>query len=305
MFSAVRHAVVPAAGRGTRFLPLTKTIPKEMLPLLARPTIEYVIQEATEAGISDVLLISRSGKESMVDYFDVSPELEEHLLRIGKREELAAITAYLDQAKVFVVRQGMLNGLGHAVLQARSHVGNNPFAVLLPDDILWPDDPVLEQMCKVREHLGGSVVALMKVAPEEAVNYGSAAVKPVENLSFEEIGLEADSVFKITEVVEKPPKEAVLSEYAVAGRYVLDPVVFETLENLPPGQGGEIQLTDAMRALIRVSPQEGGGLHGVVISGDRFDTGTPLGYLQTYISFALKDPELGSPLREFLRQLQL
>ncbi len=303
MFSPVKHAVVPAAGRGTRFLPLTKAVPKEMLPLLARPMIDYVVQEATDAGIADVLLISRRGKDSVIDFFDVDPELEEFLLRIGDRQKLQLISTYLDQARVFALRQGRPKGLGHAVLQAKTHVGNQPFAVLLPDDILWPGDPLLQQMCQVREKLGGSVVGLLRVSPEQAVNYGSAAVQPVEDID----GLAelTGQVFNITEMVEKPSKEAVLSEYAVAGRYVLDPIVFEILENLPPGRAGEIQLTDALRALIRVAPKDGGGVYGVVLQGERFDTGTPIGYLQAAISFALKDPHLGQELSEFLKNLDL
>lgn len=305
VFSTVHHAVVPAAGRGTRFLPLTKAVPKEMLPLLARPTIDYVVQEATDAGIEDVLLISRSGKESVVDYFDTDPELEQYLQQAGNQAALAAINTYADQARVFAVRQGNPRGLGHAVLQARSHVGDNPFAVLLPDDILWPGDPLLKQMCRVREQCGGSVVALMKVTPEQAVNYGSAAVETVTDLPFAELGLPAGTVFKITDIVEKPPLEAVLSEYAVAGRYVLDPVVFDILETLSPGRGGEIQLTDALQELIRKPADQGGGLYGVVLQGERFDTGTPAGYLQAYISFALRDPNLGPAVRDFLRGLSL
>ncbi len=303
----VRHAVVPAAGRGTRFLPATKTVAKEMLPIVDRPAIEYIVEEATSAGISDVLLVTSSSKHAVEDHFDAVPELEDALRRAGKDELLAAIDRYRDLARIHTVRQGRPLGLGHAVYQARAHVGNHPFAVLLPDDLMHPEDPLLDKMIAVRERLGGSVVALLEVTPEQATAYGSADVTPVDLAAsgLDDIpGLAQGDVFTLNDVVEKPPIDEVLSNYATVGRYVFDPAIFPILETLPPGRGGEIQLTDAFARLIDVSPEDGGGVVGVVVRGRRFDTGDKLGFLEATVSLGLEHPELGERFATFLNDLR-
>lgn len=300
----VTHAVVPAAGRGTRFLPATKSVPKEILPLVDKPAIQYVAEEATAAGITDFLIITSGSKHAVEDHFDAIPELEAALEKSGKTKQLEEINAYLQLARMHTVRQGHPLGLGHAVLQARQHVGNQPFAVMLPDDIMHPEDPLLQKMIAVREALGGSVVALLEVTPQQATAYGSAAVTPFAQTPANYIKLpqvpEAD-VFRLDDVVEKPALEDVLSEYATVGRYVFDPKIFEILETLPPGRGGEIQLTDAFRRLIDVPAEEGGGVWGVVVRGRRFDSGDKLGYLQAQVELGLEHPELGADFAAYLQ----
>ncbi|MDO5720481.1 MAG: UTP--glucose-1-phosphate uridylyltransferase [Actinomycetaceae bacterium] len=306
--SPVTHAVVPAAGRGTRFLPATKAIPKEMLPVVDRPAIEYVAQEATDAGITDLLIISSHSKHAVEDHFDAVPDLEDALRTSGKTELLDSINRYRQLARIHSVRQGHPQGLGHAVYQARQHVGERPFAVLLPDDLMHPEEPILRKMLQVRERLGGSVVALLEVTPQQATAYGSADVSevPLAKAGLSDIeGLADGDVFRLNRVVEKPPIDEVLSEYATVGRYVFDPAIFPILETLEPGRGGEIQLTDAFAKLIDVPVEEGGGVYGVVIRGRRFDTGDKLGYLQALVSLGVEDPELGPPLRQFIQQMGL
>ncbi len=298
----VRHAVVPAAGRGTRFLPATKAVPKEMLAIVDRPAIEYVVREATEAGIDDMLFVTRTGKEAIEAHFDADPGLEGDLAKAGKDDLIALATEYLHLARTHSVRQGHPLGLGHAVLQARHHVGDAPFAVMLPDDLMHPDSTLLKSLIQVRQALGGSVVALLRVTPEQATAYASTAVTalPIP----EGVDLPAGGLMRIDKVVEKPPLEEVMSEYAVVGRYVFDPAIFEELEVIEPGRGGEYQLTDGFARLIDRSVDDGGGLCGVVIEDRRFDTGDKLGYLEANVALALEDPELGPGLREFiLREL--
>lgn len=305
---SVTHGVVPAAGRGTRFLPATKAIPKEMLPVVDRPAIEYVAQEATDAGLTDLLIISSSTKHAIDDHFDAVPDLEEALEKGGKTELLEAINRYQSLARIHSVRQGHPKGLGHAVYQARQHVGDQPFAVLLPDDLMHPEDPLLRKMLQVRERLGGSVVALLEVTPEQATAYGSADVTPVslDEAGLAEIeGLGEDDVYRLNRVVEKPPIDQVLSKYATVGRYVFDPAIFPILETLEPGRGGEIQLTDAFAKLIDVPVGEGGGVHGVVVRGRRFDTGDKLGYLQALVTLGLEHPTFGPELKQYIEQLGL
>lgn len=295
----VRHAVVPAAGRGTRFLPVTKAVPKEMLPIAGRPSIDYIVAEATEAGIDDVLFVTRTGKEAIEAHYDADPALEAELERGNKTELLAKANQYLERARVHSVRQGHPLGLGHAVLQARAHVGDAPFAVLLPDDIMHPDSPQLRQMIQAYGHLGCSVVALLKVGPDLMQAYSTAAIEPVEVP--EGVDIAEGNLVRITAVKEKPKPEEFLSEYAVVGRYVFHPAIFDKLETLEPGAGGEYQLTDAFGKLIDVPVQQGGGLYGVIIDSPRFDTGDPLGYLQANIALALEDPATSEGLAEFIR----
>lgn len=304
--ASVRHGVIPAAGRGTRFLPMTKAIPKEMLPIVDRPAIELVVEEATQAGLDDLLLISAAQKQMIEDHFDAVPDLEAALREGEKWELLASIERYQDFARIHSVRQGHPRGLGHAVYQARHHVDDAPFAVLLPDDLMHPEDPVLEKMIAVREQIGGSVVALLEVTPQQATAYGSADVTtiPLASNGLDGIeGLNDGDVFRLNKIVEKPPVDEVLSEYASVGRYVLDPKVFEILETLPPGRGGEIQLTDSFQSLIETPEDQGGGVTGVVIRGRRFDTGDKLGYLQAVVEMGIEDPQLGGEFRALLKGL--
>ncbi|MDO4258997.1 MAG: UTP--glucose-1-phosphate uridylyltransferase [Actinomycetaceae bacterium] len=296
----VSHAVVPSAGRGTRFLPITKAVPKEMLPIVDRPAIEYVVREATEAGIDDMLFVTRTGKESIEAHFDADPGLEGDLIKAGKDKLLALANEYRDLARVHSVRQGHPLGLGHAVLQAKKHVGQAPFAVMLPDDLMHPDSVLLKRLIEVRRALGGSVVALLRVTPEQATAYASTAVTtlPIP----EGVNLEEGQLMRIDKVVEKPPVEEVMSEYAVVGRYVFDPAIFDELEVIEPGSGGEYQLTDGFARLIDRPAEEGGGLYGVVIEDRRFDTGDKLGYLEANVALALEHPELGPKLREYLQE---
>ena len=306
--ASVRHGVIPAAGRGTRFLPMTKAVPKEMLPIVDRPAIELVVEEATQAGLDDLLLISAAQKQMIEDHFDAVPDLEAALREGQKWDLLASVERYLDFARIHSVRQGHPRGLGHAVFQARHHVGGAPFAVLLPDDLMHPEDPVLEKMIAVREQIGGSVVALLEVTPQQATAYGSADVTaiPLASNGLDGIeGLNDGDVFRLNKIVEKPPIDEVLSEYASVGRYVLDPKVFEILETLPPGRGGEIQLTDSFQTLIETPEDQGGGVTGVVIRGRRFDTGDKLGYLQAVVELGIEDPVLGDEFRALLKGLNL
>ncbi len=295
----VVHAVVPAAGRGTRFLPITKSVPKEMLPIVDRPSIEYIVEEATESGITDMLFVTRANKQSIEDYFDAEPGLEADLAKAGKTAALDVVNEYKRFARIHSVRQGRPLGLGHAVLQARHHIGDAPFAVLLPDDLMEPGAKLLRRMIEVRQALGGSVVALMRVTPEQATAYASTAVTPLPIP--EGVNLDEGDLMRIDEVVEKPPLDEVKSEYAVIGRYLLDPAVFNALEQIEPGAGGEYQLTDAYAKMIDLDPDQGGGLYGVVVNERRFDTGDKLGYLEANIALALADPELGPALREYIR----
>lgn len=295
----VRHAVVPAAGRGTRFLPATKAVPKEMLPIAGRPSIDYIVAEATEAGIEDILFVTRTGKEAIEAHYDADPALEAELARGNKTDLLAKANQYLERARVHSVRQGHPLGLGHAVLQARYHVGNAPFAVLLPDDIMHPDSPQLRQMIEAQEVLGGSVVALLKVGPELMQAYSTAAIETIEIP--EGLDVAEGNLVRITAVKEKPKPDEFLSEYAVVGRYVFNPAIFDKLATLEPGAGGEYQLTDAFGKLVDVPAEEGGGLYGVIIDTPRYDTGDPLGYLEANIALALEDPATAEGLAQFIR----
>jgi UTP--glucose-1-phosphate uridylyltransferase len=263
----VRKAVIPAAGLGTRFLPATKATPKEMLPVVDKPAIQYVVEEAVAAGLDDVLFITGRSKRPLEDHFDRNLELEEVLRAKGDSQRLASVTESTDLARIHYVRQGDPLGLGHAVLVAENHVGGEPFAVLLGDDLIDPRDPVLGAMADVRRRHGGSVVCLMRVPRETISLYGCPAVVATD---------EAD-VVTVTDLVEKPEVAAAPSDFAVIGRYLLDPAVFDVLKSTPPGRGGEIQLTDALRTLASMPASEGGGVHGYVFHGRRYDTGDDLG----------------------------
>lgn len=289
---SVTKAVIPAAGLGTRFLPATKATPKEMLPVVDRPAIQYVVEEAIRAGLNDVLMITGRNKRALEDHFDRVPVLEQQLAEQGKDALLASVVATNEMGgDLHYVRQGDPKGLGHAVLRAKRHVGDEAFAVLLGDDLIDEKEDLLARMVEVQERTGGSVVALMEV-PREAISaYGAAAIEAVEG---------EDGFVRITGLVEKPAADEAPSNYAVIGRYVLSPKVFEVLENTAPGRGGEIQLTDALQTLAQ-GEGEGEGVYGVVFSGRRFDTGDKLSYLKANVILAAERPEFGDDLRAWLK----
>lgn len=282
---AIRKAVIPAGGLGTRFLPATKAVPKEMLPVVDIPAIQYVVAEAVRAGLTDIVMVTGRGKGALEDHFDQAVELEQTLEAKGDKDKLALVRSATDLADVHYVRQGEPRGLGHAVLSAAAHVGHEPFAVLLGDDLIDERDPLLEQMVAVQQAEGGSVVALMEVPHDQISLYGCAAVSGTGD------------VVTITGLVEKPSAEEAPSDLAIIGRYVLSPTVFEVLRRTAPGRGGEIQLTDALQELIALEP-----VHGVVFRGRRYDTGDRLDYVKTVIRLASERDDLGPPLLSWLRE---
>ena len=289
--ATVRKAVIPAAGLGTRFLPATKATPKEMLPVVDKPAIQYVVEEAVAAGLDDVLFITGRSKRPLEDHFDRNYELEHTLKAKGDHERLDLVNESTELARIHYVRQGDPLGLGHAVLTAESFAGGEPFAVLLGDDLIDPRDPVLPRMLEVRERFGGSVVCLMEVPHAQISLYGCVATTPTDD---------AD-VLCVTDLVEKPAVDEAPSDFAVIGRYLLDPAVFDVLHATQPGRGGEIQLTDALRVLASMPAGNGGGVHGVVFTGRRYDTGDRLSYLQATIRLASEREDLGPALRDWLK----
>ena len=289
---AVRKAVIPAAGLGTRFLPATKATPKEMLPVVDKPAIQYVVEEAVAAGLDDVLFITGRSKRPLEDHFDRNHELEQVLRDKGDFARLATVTESTDLALIHYVRQGDPLGLGHAVLLAENHVGGEPFAVLLGDDLIDPRDPVLTRMMEIRQELGGSVICLMVVPRDQISLYGCPAV----------ISTDDDDVVVVTDLIEKPDVAAAPSTYAVIGRYILDAAVFDVLRTTPPGRGGEIQLTDALRTLATMPRESGGGVHGFVFHGRRYDTGDRLSYIQAVVRLACERDDIGPELRTWLAE---
>ena len=285
----VRKAVIPVAGLGTRFLPATKATPKEMLPVVDKPAIQYVIEEAVDAGLQDVLMITGRNKRPPEDHFDRVDGLEAALAQKGDDKKLAAVRHPSELADIHYVRQGDPKGLGHAVLKGRQHVGNEPFAVLLGDDLIDERSPILPKMIEVAEKTGGSVVALMEVPPEAIHLYGCAAVETTAD----------DEVVKVTGLVEKPATEDAPSNLAIIGRYVLAPEIFDVLETTKPGRGNEIQLTDALQELA--GDDEGHGVYGVVFKGARYDTGDKLDYLKAVVQIACDREDLGDDLKAWLR----
>ncbi len=284
MSQRVRKAVIPAAGLGTRFLPATKAQPKEMLPLVDKPAIQYVVEEAVAVGITDIHVITGRGKRSLEDHFDRSFELEYYLEEGGKLAELAEMRRIAEMAEIHYVRQGEPRGLGHAVLVASEHVGNLPFAVLLGDDIMHPDSGVLAGMLAVYERYGHSVVALKEVPAEDISSYGCAAVTALE-----------ENIVKVDDLVEKPAQDEAPSNLAVMGRYVFGPEIFEVLAETKPGRGGEIQLTDAIKALGEHEP-----VYGWTFREGRFDVGNKLDYLEATVELALEREDIGPAFRRFL-----
>ncbi|WP_330239224.1 UTP--glucose-1-phosphate uridylyltransferase GalU [Streptomyces sp. NBC_00525] len=287
----ISKAVIPAAGLGTRFLPATKATPKEMLPVVDKPAIQYVVEEAVAAGLHDVLMVTGRNKRPLEDHFDRNYELESALTRKGDADRLRKVRESTDLATMHYVRQGDPKGLGHAVLCAEPHVGDEPFAVLLGDDLIDPRDPLLTRMTEIQEREGGSVIALMEVPPAMIRQYGCAAVEPTPD---------AD-VVRITGLVEKPEPADAPSNLAVIGRYVLDPAVFGILRRTEPGRGNEIQLTDALQ-LLAEDEKAGGPVHGVVFKGRRYDTGDRSDYLRAIVRLACEREDLGPEFRSWLRR---
>jgi UTP--glucose-1-phosphate uridylyltransferase len=296
----VTKAVVPVAGLGTRFLPATKVTPKVMMPVVDKPAIQYVVEEAVSAGLRNVLLITGEGQHSIADHFERALDLEARLAARGNQKALAAVRAPSELASVSYVRQDAPRGLGHAVYCAADHVGDEPFAVLLGDDLIDKKDDLLSRMIAARNRYGGSIVALMEVPSDQVSSYGCAAFKPTDD---------ADIV-AVTDLVEKPDVSEAPSNWIVIGRYVCDPLIFSVLRDTPAGRGGEIQLTDALRTLAiadRGSTSDGGGVHGVLFRGRRYDTGNKQDFLRTTVEFACARPDLAPEfvpwLRDYLKTL--
>jgi UTP--glucose-1-phosphate uridylyltransferase len=281
-----RKAVIPAAGLGTRFLPATKAVPKELLPVVDTPAMEYVVAEAARVGLTDVLVVTGRGKEAIADHFDRAPELEAVLEKKGDAERLAAVRRSAELAAVHFIRQGTPRGLGHAVLCAEAFVGEEVFAVLLGDDMLDERDELLRPMLDVQAAHGGSVVALLEVPRHSISLYGCVAAEPSER----------EGVVRVSDLVEKPAPEDAPSNLAIIGRYVLAPSVFPVLRETPPGRGGEIQLTDALRSLV----ERGEPVHGVVFRGRRYDTGDRGDYLRAIVQLACERPDIGPEFRNWL-----
>ncbi|UIJ34888.1 UTP--glucose-1-phosphate uridylyltransferase GalU [Allobranchiibius sp. GilTou73] len=288
----VHKAVIPAAGLGTRFLPATKAIPKEMLPVVDKPAIQYVVEEAIRAGCDNILTITGRNKSAMENHFDRHWELEQALERKGDELRLDRVRKSANLGNVHFIRQGEPLGLGHAVLCARPHVGDEPFAVLLGDDLIDETEDLLERMIAARGTYGGSVVALMEVPKDQVQLYGCADVEPIEG--------ERDLV-RVKSLVEKPEPGEAPSNLAIIGRYVLDPAIFDALEKTEPGRGGEIQLTDAMLKLTDPGVP-GGGVTGVIFRGNRYDTGDRLDYLKAVVRLAARHRDFGDTFRDWVRE---
>ncbi len=290
----VRKAVLPAAGWGTRFLPATKAQPKEMLPLVDKPVIQYAVEEAVAAGIEQVIIVTSSQKRAIEDHFDRSFELEHLLEEKGEIEKLRQVRHITDLAQVAYIRQKEQLGLGHAVLMAKDLIGHEPFAVILPDDVVIADRPCIGQLIHAYQEHHGSVVAVMEVPPEETCRYGVIGGEPVGGSS------DGDRTYKVSQLVEKPAPGTAPSNLAVVGRYVLTPKIFDKLEQTQRGSGGEIQLTDAIHALMDEQ-----SVFGYAFEGKRYDAGTTMGWLQASVELALQRPEFGGAFREYLRTLDL
>ncbi|MGH9024104.1 MAG: UTP--glucose-1-phosphate uridylyltransferase GalU [Acidimicrobiia bacterium] len=287
MRARVRKAVIPAAGLGTRFLPATKSQPKEMLPVVDKPTIQYVVEEAVRAGITDILVITGRGKRAIEDHFDRNFELEFYLERAGRTDVLAQVQLVSEMADIHYIRQRDPRGLGHAISVARSHMGEEPFAVLLGDDIMVDDSRLLNSMLDVYERYGRSVVAVQEVPREEISSYGSIAPEPVE-----------ENLVRIRSIVEKPRPEDAPSNLAVIGRYIFTPEIFEALDQIQPGAGGELQLTDAIGLLLGSQT-----IYGLVFEQGRYDIGKRIDFLRATVELALDRPDLSPEFQDFLVDL--
>ena len=290
MTTRVTKAVIPAAGLGTRFLPATKALPKEMLPVVDKPAIQYVVEEAVSAGLADVLMIIGRNKNALANHFDRVTELELNLAKKGDTQRLEKVNESSELADIHFLRQGDPKGLGHAVLRAKRHVGHEPFAVLLGDDLIDARDVLLERMLDEQDKRNATIIALMEVDPDSIHMYGAAAVEATDD---------AD-VVRVTGLVEKPAREDAPSNLAIIGRYVLKPEVFEILERTEPGKGGEIQLTDALQELA--ADPNGPGVYGVVFRGRRYDTGDRVEYIKAIVQLAADREDLGPELRPWFKE---
>ncbi len=283
----IRKAVIPAAGLGTRVLPLTKAMPKEMLPIVDKPAIQYIVEEAVAAGITDILIITNRGKGVIEDHFDHNIELEQRLQATGKTEVLDELLRLNQLANISFIRQKETKGLGHAVACARSFVGDEPFAVLYGDDVIIGDDPACGQLCRAYEQYGLGVCGIKQVSPEQVQKYCSLKVDALQ-----------DNLYRVSDMIEKPTPDKVMSLFSILGRCVLPPTIFDILDHIPAGAGGEIQLTDAMRKLAVID-----GMIGVDFTGTRYDMGNKLGILQATCEVALKHPELSADFTAYLKEL--
>ncbi|MEM7246564.1 MAG: UTP--glucose-1-phosphate uridylyltransferase GalU [Acidobacteriota bacterium] len=283
----VKKAVIPVAGLGTRLLPATKAIPKELVPVVSKPAVQWVVESAVESGIEEIIFVNSAGKQAIEDHFDGNAELERTLESKGKTALHEAVVKTRNLAKVASVRQHAPLGLGHAVLQARQVVGDAPFAVILPDELVCGEKPALAQCLEAAEATDGPVIGIVEVPKEDVFRYGIVAA--------EEHG---ETTRRITDMVEKPPVEEAPSNLAITGPYVLSPEVFDLIAATEPGSGGEIQITDALRQLAQQRP-----VHGRFIEGARLDVGQPMGFVQANVTMGLQDPELGESLRAWLKEM--
>jgi len=283
----VRKAVIPVAGLGTRFLPATKTVPKELLPIVDIPSIQYVVQEAVDAGIQEIIFVTGRGKDSIEDHFDEAPELEQVLAERGQTELVEKLRRLKEMTEVVSVRQKKPLGLGHAVLCSRDLVGDEPFAVMLADDLIDSDTPCIKQLLAIFEEKKESVIALMEVLPEEVHQYGVIKGKEIEK-----------RLYQIQAMVEKPPAKEAPSRMAIIGRYILRPEIFSILQKQPPGRGGEIQLTDGLAQLVRERQ-----VFGCQFLGDRYDIGDKFGFVRATVAYALKRPDLKTKVKDYLRSV--
>lgn len=285
--SKIRKAVIPAAGLGTRVLPISKAVPKEMLPIVDKPAIQYIVEEAVAAGITDILIITNRGKGAIEDHFDHSIELEQRLQASGKTDALNEVLQLTKLANISYIRQKETKGLGHAVACARSFVGDEPFAVLYGDDVIIGDDPACGQLCRAYEEYGLGVCGIKEVSLEQIQKYCSLQVDPLR-----------DNLYRVSDMIEKPSLDKVMSRFSILGRCVLPPTIFDILDRTPAGAGGEIQLTDAMRELAVTD-----GMIGVEYTGTRYDMGNKLGILQATCEVALKRPDLSADFAAYLKEL--
>lgn len=283
----VKKAVIPAAGLGTRFLPATKAQPKEMLPIIDTPTIQYIIEEAVNSGIKDILIITGKDKKSIEDHFDKSPLLEEMLRSRGKTELLEVIQDISSLVDIYYIRQKEPKGLGHAIYCARKFIGNEPFAVMLGDDVVRNSVPCLKQMLDLYDEIGGNIIGVKEVSPGDVSKYGILDAQAVR-----------DKVYRCRDLVEKPDPAQAPSHLAIMGRYIIQPEIFDVLAGIPPGAGGEIQLTDALKVLAKRD-----AVYGYEFDGKRYDVGDKLGYLKATVEFALERPDLAEEFRNYLREI--
>lgn len=282
----ITKAVIPAAGLGTRVLPASKAMPKEMIPIVDKPAIQYIVEEAVRAGITDILIITNRGKGIIEDHFDRSPELEERLLAGNKVNIYQECVDVAELANIFFLRQKVTKGLGHAVGCARSFIGNEPFAVLYGDDVIIGEDPAIGQLCRAYETYGKGVVGIKEVTREAITKYCTLAVSPL-----------TERIFAVSDMIEKPTPDKILSLYSILGRCVLPPEIFDIIDELPPGAGGEIQLTDAMQILTKSV-----GMVGVDYTGKRYDLGNKMGMIEAAIEVGVKHPEIGESLKAYLKE---